>query len=117
MRMLALPTNPGQTIAIALELQNDSEKAFEGVNNGIVPPGATFYVTAKLSLDGKSVDNVDQEDLAVFMSDYVTTANLTLKSLENAENTVPNLDETQLEFALGVDLEWKPGIVFYVDIL
>ena len=117
MRMLALPTEPGQTIAIALELKNDSEKAFEGVNNGIVPPGATFYVTAKLSLDGKSVEGVDPEDLAVFMSDYVTTANLTLKSLENAENTVPNLDETQLEFALGVDLDWKPGIVFNVDIL
>lgn len=112
MRMLALPTEPGQTIAIALELKNDSEKAFEGVNNGIVPPGATFYVTAKLSLDGKSVEGVDPEDLAVFMSDYVTTANLILKSLENAENTVPNLDETQLEFALGVDLDWKSGILF-----
>lgn len=116
MQMLALPTAAKQPVIIALELENASGKEFEGANGGIIPAGATFYVTAKLNPQGQSVDGVDSEKLAVFMSDYVTKANLTLSSLKYAENTVPDLDDANLEFALSVDLDWKSGIEFNVTI-
>ena len=113
MRMLALPTTAKDPVTIALELVNNSGKSFEGVNNGKVPAGATFYVTAELDPDNQMIDG---KQAAVFMSDYVTTARLTLLSLENAYNTVPDLDNANLEFALGVDLDWKTGLLFDVDI-
>ncbi len=116
MRMLALPTAAQQPITIALELENASTSSFEGANGGTIPAGATFYVTAKLDPKGQTVPNMADEKVAVFMSDYVTTANLTLASLKYAENTVPDLDDANLEFALSVNLQWNPGITFDVEI-
>lgn len=113
MRMLALPTKANDPVTIALELVNNSDKSFEGVNNGEVPAGATFYVTAELDPDNQMIDG---KQAAVFMSDYVTTAKLRLLSLENSYNTVPDLDNANLEFALGVDLDWKTGLSFDVEI-
>lgn len=113
MRMLALPTKANDPVTIALELVNKSDKSFEGVNNGEVPAGATFYVTAELDPDNQMIDG---KQAAVFMSDYVTTAKLRLLSLENSYNTVPDLDNANLEFALGVDLDWKTGLPFDVEI-
>lgn len=116
MRMLALPTEAQQPITIALELVNGSTSSFEGANGGTIPAGATFYVTAKLDPRGETVTGVANEDVAVFMSDYVTTANLTLASLKYAENTVPDLDDANLEFALSVNLGWESGVKFDVII-
>lgn len=113
MRMLALPTKAKDPVTIALELVNKSDKSFEGVNNGEVPAGATFYVTAELDPDNQMIDG---KQAAVFMSDYVTTAKLRLLSLENSYNTVPDLDNANLEFALGVDLDWKTGLSFDFEI-
>lgn len=116
MRMLALPTEAQQPITIALELENASSTSFEGANGGTIPAGATFYVTAKLDPRGQTVPNMANEDVAVFMSDYVTTANLKLASLKYAENTVPDLDDANLEFALSVNLDWESGVTFDVEI-
>lgn len=116
MRMLALPTAAQQPITIALELENASTSSFEGANGGTIPAGATFYVTAKLDPKGQTVPNMADEKVAVFMSDYVTTANLTLASLKYAENTVPDLDDANLEFALSVNLDWESGVRFDVTI-
>lgn len=115
MRMLALPTGVNDPVVIALELVNNGKTAFEGANNGIVPAGATFYVTAELNPGSANASNKPANP-AVFMSDYITTANLTLSSLKSAENTVPDLDDANLEFALSVDLDWKGGIEFNVPI-
>lgn len=52
----------------------------------------------------------------VFMSDYQTIANVTITSLANAYNTIPDLRATQMELGLSVDLEWKTGISFDVTI-
>lgn len=50
------------------------------------------------------------------MSDYKTTLNLTIKSLANAYNTIPDLRSTKLQLGLSVDLEWQAGIQFDVNI-
>lgn len=117
--MLALPTEAQKPVTVVLELENTSATSFEGVNNGIIPGHATFYAIA--TLNPKAVtslpDGVDRaEDLAVFMSDYKTTATLTLASLEDSYNTVPDLTDANLQFALSVDLSWKAGVNYDIII-
>lgn len=112
MKMLALPTKPGSIVELVLEMKNSGSTAFKGVNGGIIPAGATFYVVAKLDPTGKTVTEGTVENPAVFMSDYKTTVTLNLESLKSAYNTVPDLSASNLEFALSVDLDWKGGIEF-----
>ena len=50
------------------------------------------------------------------MRDYQTTLSLNIKSLANAYNTIPDLRSTKLQFGLSVDLVWKAGLEFNVDI-
>lgn len=107
-------------VHIAIELQNNSGLPFYGVD-GIVPIGSKFYLIAKLDptsgtgnheqpFDGANVPN------HVFIQDYTTAANLTIKSLQNAYVTIPDLRSTKLQLGLSVDLEWKSGLVFNLDI-
>lgn len=117
--MLALPTEAQKPVTVVLELENTSGTAFEGVNNGIIPGHATFYAIATLNPKAASTlpEGVDRaEDLAVFMSDYKTTAILTLASLEDSYNTVPDLTDANLQFALSVDLTWKGGVKYGITI-
>lgn len=117
--MLALPTKAQEPVTVVLELENTSGTAFEGVNSGIIPGYATFYAIATLNPKAASTlpEGVDRaEDLAVFMSDYKTTATLTLASLEDSYNTVPDLTDANLQFALSVDLSWKAGVNYGIVI-
>lgn len=118
MKMLALPTKAGGEVEIVLEMKNNSDNAFKGVNGGIIPAKATFYVLAKLNPnDGRLVEGGTAVDNpAVFMSDYLTTVTLNLNSLKSAYQTVPDLSASNLEFALSVDLSWEQGYSFDVDI-
>ena len=50
------------------------------------------------------------------MSDYMTTLKLTIKSLKNAYNTIPDLRSTKLQLGLSVDLDWQAGLQFDVEI-
>lgn len=100
-------------VSIAIELVNNSGQNFEGVD-GTVYAGATFYLVAQLDPDGTGVTNDDQK--SVFMQDYKTTANLTVNSLKNAYNVLPDLRSTTLQFGLAVDLDWKTGLTFDVAI-
>lgn len=101
-----------QPVNIAIELENDANE-FYGVE-GVVPSGSKFYLIAQLNPDSKTVTGVTNP--YVFMQDYKTKATLTIKSLKNAYNTIPDLRATQLSLGLAVDLKWEEGIVFDVDI-
>lgn len=100
-------------VNIAIELVNNSGQNFAGVG-GTVYAGATFYLVAQLDPDGTGVTNAGTE--SVFMKDYKTTANLTVNSLKNAYNVLPDLRSTTLQFGLAVDLDWEEGLTFEVDI-
>lgn len=116
---IVLPNDKGRSEAtqekvnVAIELTNNSNAAFRG-QNGIVPIGGKFYLVGQLDPSSKTITGVTNP--AVFMSDYQTTLNLTIKSLAKAYNTIPDLRSTKLQFGLSVDLAWKTGIVFDVDI-
>ncbi len=116
---IVLPNDKGRTatdqekVNVAIELKNNSNAAFRG-KDGIVPIGGKFYLVGQLDPSTKTVTGVDYP--AVFMSDYQTTLNLTIKSLAKAYNTIPDLRSTKLQFGMSVDLAWKTGIEFNVDI-
>ena len=98
-------------VNIAIELVNNTGKNFEGAD-GIIYAGSKFYLVAQL--DPNKEDNSD--DKSVFMKDYKTTANLTISSLKNAYNGIPDLRSTSLQFGLAVNLEWQTGLSFDVSI-
>lgn len=120
-KVLALPTENNAVVNIALELEyNDADgenTAFIGANGQKIPNGSTFYVVGKLDpTDLSSITSNPDNLQAVFVSDYTTTATLKLNSVKTAQNTVPDLSGTNLEFALSVNLQWNSGITFDVTI-
>lgn len=116
---IVLPNDKGRTatdqntVNVAIELTNNSGVAFRGAD-GIIPAGGKFYLVGKLEPKTKELTGVTNP--AVFMSDYKTTLNLTITSLKNAYNTIPDLRSTKLQLGLSVDLDWQTGIQFDVNI-
>ena len=116
---IVLPNDKGRTatdqykVNVAIELTNNSGVAFRGAD-GIIPAGGKFYLVGTLEPKADALTGVTNP--AVFMSDYKTTMTLTIKSLKNAYNTIPDLRSTKLQLGLSVDLDWKAGIQFDVNI-
>ena len=116
---IVLPNDMGRgvanqnTVNVAIELTNKSGVAFRGFD-GIIPAGGKFYLVGKLEPKTDALTGVTNP--AVFMSDYKTTMNLTITSLKNAYNTIPDLRSTKLQLGLSVDLDWQTGIQFDVNI-
>ena len=116
---IVLPNDKGRTatdqnpVNVAIELTNNSSVAFRGAD-GIIPVGGKFYLVGQLAPKDQKVTGV--ENPAVFMSDYMTTLKLTIKSLKNAYNTIPDLRSTKLQLGLSVDLDWQAGLQFDVNI-
>ena len=108
-------------IYITIELKNNTGVDFYG-KDGIVPAGGKFYLVGELNPNGgehttatpPSGETIND----VFVQDHKTIANLKIgaKSLQNAYNTIPDLRSTQISLGLAVDLEWKKGIEFSVDL-
>ena len=101
---LALPTKAGDNVNFALELTNNTGKAFTGID-GIVPAGAKFYLVGKL------VPQADKAGNKVFAQAYNTKANVTISSLAHAYNCIPDLKNPKLELGLSVNLKWTEGLV------
>lgn len=101
---LALPTKAGDNVNFALELTNNTDKAFTGID-GIVPAGAKFYLVGQLVPQEGKADN------KVFAQAYNTKANVTISSLAHAYNCIPDLKNPKLELGLSVKLEWTEGLV------
>lgn len=116
---IVLPNDKGRGVAdqnpvnVAIELTNNSGVAFRGFD-GIIPAGAKFYLVGKL--EPNKVTFTGAANPAVFMSDYKTTMNLTITSLQSAYNTIPDLRSTKLQLGLSVDLDWQAGLQFDVEI-
>lgn len=104
---LVLATNEA-TINFVIELKNNGEK-FEGTD-GIIHKGATFYLLGKLT-KGTGTDAKP-----IFGKDLYTTATVTINSLKNAYNCIPDLKAPKLELGLSVDLDWKEGLTQDVEI-
>lgn len=100
-RTLVLETaGDGEKVNFALEFTNNSSQAFYG-KDGLVPVGGKFYLVGQLSADGSQTK--------VFEKDHYTKATVTINSLKNAYNCIPDLRSPKLELGLSVDLTWEEG--------
>lgn len=121
-----LGTGTEQTVNVALEIKNKSGKDFYGVD-GIIAAGATFYLVGQLvpasgtgAIAWASVyDNHPGYNTSrVFIQDFKTIANFTIPAngLKRAYSSIPDLRSTQMLFGLSVDLTWKAGLTFNVNL-
>ena len=114
------------TVNIALEMTADKE--FYGIS-GKIKPGQKFYLIGSLDpTAGGSITWTDHKSFKsgdtgynknrVFIRDAKTVATFTLKknTLKNAYSTIPDLRSTQMVFGISVDLAWKAGLTFNVNL-
>ena len=122
--------NQAQKVPVALELVNNTGKDFWGKDN-MIPAGGTFYLVGNLDLE-KATGTLSfaSADVSrapyltgtgtprVFMQDYKTIATFTIgaTSLQKAYSTIPDLRSTMLTFGISVDLAWKAGYTFTVEL-
>lgn len=115
---LVLDNNYASTkpIYVAVELVNKTGIDFYGFD-GMIPADGKFYLIGKLDpTDGTTVGENPNRVERVFLKDYTTKANLTIKDLKNAYNVIPDLRSTAISVGLAVNLEWQEGITFNVEI-
>lgn len=102
-------------VFVTIELKNNSNKDFYG-KDGIILKGTKFYLVGKLDPEAtEGVTNPNSVD-RVFMQDHITTANFNITELKDAYNCIPDLRTSGINVGLAVDLDWKSGITFNVDI-
>ena len=104
---LAFQTKGDKAVKLVLEFENKSGQSFES-KSGIIYPDTKFYMVASI------VPQIGTEDYyqRVFTRQYITTANLTIGSLANAYNALPNLNSDKIRLftvvAAGVK-DWQEG--------
>lgn len=108
----AVSTDP-ETVRFALEFINNTEEEFVG-RDGIVPVGGKFYLVGELHSE-TTADGGDAH-VKVFEQDHKTMANVSITSLKNAYNCIPDLRSPRLELGLSVNLKWEDGLVANVTI-
>lgn len=109
-------TNAEQSkVYVTVELENNMGD-FYGAK-GLIPAGSRFYLVGVLDPkastatkpSGKTIDRV-------FVKDHTTFANFTIKDLKKAYNHIPDMRTSKINVGLAVDLSWKSGIQFNVDL-
>ena len=131
-----------EKVTFALELKNNSSVEFYG-QEGVIAAGQKFYLIGQLdpaaSASGSTITwptypesyngttgtlpksykgryPVKAGVSRVFVQDFTTLAQVNIKSLKNAYVTIPDLRATKLQLGLSVDLQWKSGLTFNVDL-
>lgn len=102
------------TVYVALELVNNAGDFF-GVNEQLIPDGGTFYLVGALNV-GSATRTANPHLWNIFYKDFVTKANFTITSLENAYYTIPDLRSSNLELGFSVDLVWQEGLSFDINL-
>lgn len=101
-------------VYVTIELENNSGQAFYG-KDGIIQKNTKFYLVGQLNPNKTGLTNPNSVN-RVFMQDYVTTANFNIKNLKDAYNCIPDLRTSGINVGLAVDLSWKTGITFDVEL-
>lgn len=103
-------------VYITIELENNASDFFGA--DGLIPKGSKFYMVGEL--DPKATSGITQptgETLDhVFVKDHTTIANFTIKNLKKAYNHIPDMRSSKINVGLAVDLSWKSGITFDVEL-
>ena len=107
-------TGAENSVYVTIELENKSGQAFYG-KDGIIQKDTKFYLVGILNPNKEGLTKPAGVN-RVFVQDYVTTANFKIKTLKDAYNCIPDLRTSGINVGLAVDLSWKTGITFDVDI-
>lgn len=107
-------TGAENSVYVTIELTNKSGQAFYG-KDGIIQKDTKFYLVGILNPNKEGLPKPAGVN-RVFVQDYVTTANFKIKDLKSAYNCIPDLRTSGINVGLAVDLDWKSGITFYVEI-
>lgn len=107
-------TGAENSVYVTIELTNKSGQAFYG-KDGIIQKDTKFYLVGILDPNKEGLPKPAGVN-RVFVQDYVTTANFKIKTLKDAYNCIPDLRTSGINVGLAVDLSWKSGITFDVDI-
>ncbi len=107
-------TGAENSVYVAIELTNNSGQAFYG-KDGIIQKDTKFYLIGILDPNKEGLPKPAGVN-RVFVQDYVTTANFKIKDLKSAYNCIPDLRTSGINVGLAVDLDWKSGITFDVEI-
>ena len=140
----ALESGAQLDIPVALEFINNGAD-FWGEHN-LIRSGGTFYLLGKLTIasasnysdfawpanfevppiygaDGQAIPTgatagQSKQVKRVFIQGFETTAVFSIKddSLQKAYSSVPDLRSTQMSLGLSVDLKWKTGLSFAVEL-
>lgn len=107
-------TGAENSVYVTIELENKSGQAFYG-KDGIIQKDTKFYLVGTLNPNKEGLSKPAGVN-RVFVQDYVTTANFKIKDLKSAYNCIPDLRTSGINVGLAVDLSWKEGITFDVEI-
>lgn len=107
-------TGAENSVYVTIELTNKSGQAFYG-KDGIIQKDTKFYLVGILNPNKEGLPKPAGVN-RVFVQDYVPTANFKIKDLKSAYNCIPDLRTSGINVGLAVDLDWKSGITFDVDI-
>lgn len=107
-------TGAENSVYVTIELTNKSGQAFYG-KDGIIQKDTKFYLVGILDPNKEGLPKPAGVN-RVFVQDYVTTANFKIKTLKDAYNCIPDLRTSGINVGLAVDLDWKSGITFDVEI-
>lgn len=107
-------TGAENSVYVTIELTNKSGQAFYG-KDGIIQKDTKFYLVGILNPNKEGLPKPAGVN-RVFVQDYVTTANFKIKDLKSAYNCIPDLRTSGINVGLAVDLSWKTGITFDVEL-
>lgn len=102
---LVLQNWEDEDVTVILELQNDSDKDFEG-ENGVIYKGTKFYLVGKIPKPTYE-DTDDDYKKRVFTQDCTTTVGMKVGSLAHAYNVLPDLLGGRLEIGVQMNLAWE----------
>lgn len=112
---LVLDNNNCETkdkVYVTVELTNNAGD-FYG-KDGLIPQNGKFYLVGLLDLTKEGLDKKGLD--RIFVKDYTTEANFNITSLKGAYNCIPDLRSSQIALGLAVDLKWKEGVKFDINI-
>lgn len=106
---------PQSKVYVTVELENNMGD-FYGAE-GLIPAGSRFYLVGELNPNGTTATQPSGETIdRVFVKDHTTIANFTITNLKKAYNHIPDMRTSKINVGLAVDLEWKSGITFDVNL-
>lgn len=102
-------------VYITIELENKASDFFGA--EGLIPKGSKFYMVGELDPYASGITQPTGKTLDhVFVKDHTTIANFTIKNLKKAYNHIPDMRSSKYNVGLAVDLSWKTGITFNVEL-